>query len=154
MREQSTAAAGARIALGGQLAGFGGVLPGVVEECLLTLRARKPLYLVGAFGGAARAVADLLRGEPRADLTSERFAATARKGWTSLVEEYEHAGAHHLRPEQAVEELGQLGSAGLASALANGLSDAENTELLATTDAHRAVRLVIHGLHQVAGPGE
>ena len=48
-----------------------GRIPGVLEEALLTFRAKRPLYLVGAFGGCARLVLDALNGAPRTELTSQ-----------------------------------------------------------------------------------
>ena len=45
---------GCRICLGGKTRGYLGNEPGVMEEAKLALEYRKPLYLMGGFGGAAR----------------------------------------------------------------------------------------------------
>lgn len=45
---------GCRICLGGKTSGYQGDEPGVMEEARLALEYRKPLYLMGGFGGAAR----------------------------------------------------------------------------------------------------
>ena len=45
---------GCRICLGGITDRYQGVEPGVTEEAKLALTFRKPLYLMGGFGGAAR----------------------------------------------------------------------------------------------------
>lgn len=50
----------ARVLLGGQLGAFKGAMPGVVEECILSLEAGQPVYVAGGFGGAAAAVAKVL----------------------------------------------------------------------------------------------
>jgi hypothetical protein len=50
----------ARIVLGGRLSDFSGFAPGLFEEALLTLEARKPLYLLGGFGGAAEVLANAI----------------------------------------------------------------------------------------------
>ena len=47
-------APGCRVCLGGRTSGFEGREPGVAEEARLALQYRKPLYLLGAFGGATR----------------------------------------------------------------------------------------------------
>ena len=47
----------ARIVLGGKVDDYFGFLPGIYEEALLTLRARKPLFILGGFGGAAELLA-------------------------------------------------------------------------------------------------
>lgn len=41
------------VLLGGRLAGYGGTMPGVIEEALFGLELNKPLYIAGGFGGAA-----------------------------------------------------------------------------------------------------
>ena len=46
---------GCRICLGGRLRGYEGEEPGVMQEARLALARRKPLYLIGGFGGAASA---------------------------------------------------------------------------------------------------
>jgi len=45
---------GCRICLGGKLKGFKGKEPGVLEEARIALEFKKPLYLLGGFGGATR----------------------------------------------------------------------------------------------------
>ena len=45
---------GCRVCLGGRTEGYQGREPGVMEEARLALTYRKPLYLMGGFGGATR----------------------------------------------------------------------------------------------------
>ena len=45
---------GCRVCLGGRTEGYQGSEPGVMEEARLALTYRKPLYLMGGFGGATR----------------------------------------------------------------------------------------------------
>ncbi|MXY52163.1 MAG: hypothetical protein F4Y86_06520 [Gammaproteobacteria bacterium] len=45
---------GCRVCLGGRTEGYQGNEPGVMEEARLALTYRKPLYLMGGFGGATR----------------------------------------------------------------------------------------------------
>lgn len=56
MRHFVTRICDARVVVGGQLRGYQGAMPGVIEEALLTARASKPIYVAGGFGGAAAAV--------------------------------------------------------------------------------------------------
>jgi hypothetical protein len=51
MRRYTVRQTQGRVLLGGKVAGFQGELPGLMEEALLTVQERKPLYLVGGFGG-------------------------------------------------------------------------------------------------------
>jgi hypothetical protein len=52
----------ARVVVGGQLAGFKGREPGIIEEARLSLEAGAELYIAGGYGGAAALLAIAARG--------------------------------------------------------------------------------------------
>lgn len=60
MRTHTTDIAAARVVVGGKVSGFAGSMPGVAEEAAATLRADKPLYVAGGFGGAATLVGSIV----------------------------------------------------------------------------------------------
>ena len=51
MRELICAEAETLIVLGGKLGGYKGAMPRIVEETLLAIKAKQPVFLVGGFGG-------------------------------------------------------------------------------------------------------
>jgi hypothetical protein len=51
----------AHVLLGGQTQRFRGKMGGIAQEALLTLEARKPVFLIGGFGGCARDIAETMR---------------------------------------------------------------------------------------------
>ena len=53
MREQMVNDINARVVLGGQIRGYAGGLPGLVEEGLLALRRSQSVFLLGCMGGCA-----------------------------------------------------------------------------------------------------
>jgi hypothetical protein len=55
MRRYVTATTDARVLVGGKLAGYQGSMPGVIEEAIMSIESRQPLYVAGGFGGAALA---------------------------------------------------------------------------------------------------
>ena len=61
LRKYMTNNTDARIVLGGKRAGFEGAMPGIVEEVLLSLKHRQPLYFAGGFGGATIDIVRVLR---------------------------------------------------------------------------------------------
>jgi len=63
MREYMSNIEDARIIIGGKLSGYQGKYPGVLEEAYYTLKAKKPLYIIGAFGGVAKEIVKLRNGE-------------------------------------------------------------------------------------------
>ena len=60
MRRIMHANADARIVLGGRVNGYKGVMPGIAEECLMSLESGQPLFLLGGFGGCSRDIARIL----------------------------------------------------------------------------------------------
>lgn len=53
MRQRLAERCDARIVLGGRVKGYGGLYPGVAEEAFFTLKADRPLFVAGGFGGCA-----------------------------------------------------------------------------------------------------
>lgn len=116
MREWSTKHTDARVVLGGRTEEYKGRMPGVAEEALTSIRHRKPVYVLGGFGGAARDVAALLGLRPN---TPER-----RPVWPSADA---FVGFDHR-------------------ALQNGLSREENATLAQTPHVDEAITLILRGL--------
>ena len=61
LRQYMTENSDARIVIGGKRAGFDGRMPGIVEEVLLSLERRQPVYLSGGYGGATLDIIRALR---------------------------------------------------------------------------------------------
>lgn len=58
MREKSTAETAVRVVMAGKVAGWAGALPGIAEELRCSFEAKKPVILLGGWGGAARLASD------------------------------------------------------------------------------------------------
>ncbi len=144
MREKMAKETEARVVLGGRTAGYAGLIPGVVEECVVSLSHRKPLFLVGAFGGAGQAVIDAIRGKKTEALSKEHLQKQPK--YALLSEEYRKNGlkAELERDLQAFFEKNGV------SALRNGLSRDENEELFESDEISVIVALVLRGLGRVA----
>lgn len=105
MRRYVTANTDARVLVGGKLAGYQGSMPGVIEEAIMSVEARQPLYVAGGFGGAALAAsqrmhdlstwvpADLPRDiEGAADALTQLRDAIVNTGHVpDGLDEYQHA---------------------------------------------------------------
>jgi hypothetical protein len=158
----------ARVLLAGQLApqadgantGYLGAYPGVLEEAWWTLQLGKPMYVIGGFGGATGALADLLRGKPLPRLLTapalagpeyseyrQRAAAFATDPRTALL------GVPPTM-ESLVADLQARGARLLASDEAsrswNGLTVAENQRLFTSRDPIEITQLLMQGLLAVA----
>lgn len=60
MRIAMLNATDARIVIGGRVEHYKGIMPGIAEETLLSLKAGKPIYILGGFGGCSRDIAEAL----------------------------------------------------------------------------------------------
>jgi hypothetical protein len=156
MRERQTADVRARIAIGGKvgptvtaqpdgskkLAWYAGRIPGVIEEILLTLQAGKPLYLCGAFGGAAALAIELLDGRVPQEFTWE-FQKQAPHA-EAMRELYVQQGIEWLDYPQMAKIFADIGVDGLSRT--NHLSNEENRELFRCRDVPRLIELLLLGL--------
>jgi len=131
----------------------------VVEEAWRALEADKPLYIAGGFGGAARAVADLLdgKGVPAA-LREDTWRVHAHFAQTAAAlrdnpwrVELGLPGSMDAMAE-AIVRLGasKLGAGDAAAVDWNGLTMAENRALFSTRDPVTLAALVLKGMLHVA----
>lgn len=145
MRREMTARVGARVVLGGRVAGQQGLYPGVLEEAVLALDAGVPLFVAGGFGGCARVISDAIHGTWPAELSIE-YQRLHTPRYSELVEAAQMAGAG----PSYVAICTRIASAGMAG-LNNRLNAEENERLFATADVDEVVALVLRGLRRLVG---
>ncbi|MCP4594202.1 MAG: hypothetical protein GY842_26025 [bacterium] len=121
MRRTMTHECSARLLLGGQVRGYKGAAPGLAEEALEMLHARKPLYLAGGFGGCAR---DVIAALGYAKDWAERQANEIGAGYREII--------------IALRECSVAG-------LNNGLSTEENAILFETTSVPQILKYMLKG---------
>jgi hypothetical protein len=97
MRETVTQMSNARVVLGGKRRDFLGSQPGILEEAMMTIEAKKPLFLAGGFGGMAFDLADIIGGVPEIALASVRVGmAPASESLASLQQTLKQRSAEIL----------------------------------------------------------
>jgi hypothetical protein len=119
-----------RVALGGQRDGYRGRMPGVVEETLLAVRAGKPVYIAGGYGGAAGDVAVALRNDPN--------------NWLGL----------DITDKPHLDELRDVVAEQSWQATSNGLTEDENHRLAITYRASEVAYLIVLGLSRLRGSND
>jgi hypothetical protein len=117
-----------RILLGGKRNGFRGVMPGVLEEAIMAVEARQPVYIAGGFGGVTWDIASMLGFAPSDFLPP---LADARPD-------------EHLA--YGLEALRKAMSDTSAASLQNGLSTDENCRLATAYRPSEVAALVSLGL--------
>lgn len=122
----------ARILLGGKRRDFQGSIPGIVEEAVLSIQERKPIFLAGGFGGATLDIVNALHPEFAAWFPGpiEQPDARLNEGLSSLVNK--------------VKKFDWDGSK-------NGLTDDENALLAATYRPSEVAALIGLGLGRLQG---
>ncbi len=149
MREKLCESNDAQIVLGGQVKGFLGRYPGIMEEVYLFMKVNKPIYLLGGFGGCAKIIAEAL--QKKKDWSIEDFNDSDNnyKSMTDFYMNYEQSLATSI-PE--INYLGMAdffynkGSNGLDKALNNGLTHEENLELICSNSVYEIVHFILTGL--------
>jgi hypothetical protein len=150
MREEMNRQLHARIVLGGRVRGFVGTVPGLVEEAWLAMSEQRPLYVVGGFGGCARAIAEALLGKPSLGLETAAREPAAQELVAHRSALATRGGAPEPEDTRALERFfRERGVAGLR----NGLTEEENRRLFETPHVPEMIFLVLKGLASLPTPG-
>jgi hypothetical protein len=142
----------ARIMLGGRLTSFSGCVPGPFDEALVSLEKRRPVYVLGGFGGSAETLANAIlknEGRPK-EFTADWLAEKNEK----LARLHRVAGGFTMPPDILTTEVAldrlfyflHRAHDAPAEVLCTGLSDDETRELLLTRSVATAAHLVRLGL--------
>jgi hypothetical protein len=143
MRIEMNGRTDARVLLGGQVTGFKGKYPGLLEEALLALRSKKPLYVIGGFGGCARSIVETLKGGSPYAFTEGFQSADPLFG--RMAARYHADAAKGVSPIDYAGEVRYLNSMGLGG-LNNGLTDVENEIIATSKNLPEIVYLLLKGL--------
>jgi len=143
----------ARIILGGKLKGYVGRYPGIVEEALETIIRDKALYIVGGFGGAARAVYEAIvipsgqtpLREAWQDHCRDEKVHEMHASYLDLAKQLNLGFS--LDHEAMLELFKDFGPKKLSEK--NKLTAAENKRLAYSQDVHEILAILVRGLNQL-----
>lgn len=144
MRQEMNENISARVFIGGKTTGFKGKFPGIVEEAYLAIQSEKPVFLIGAFGGATKVIIDSVRGEYSEELLdkylneNKKYRIFCEQDNNLLIEE----GEEIVDFKSILELFEKNGIEGLN----NGLSKAENIKLFETQNITEIISLILKGL--------
>lgn len=152
MRQEITCTTRARVLLAGKPFWFEGKYPGLVEEAYLAMQGTnpQPVYLIGAFGGAARAVINAVRGKDTPVLSREKqeLADPGYKAMARVFDREVTGGCAEPIDYPALADFFRSRGVGFLSQH-NGLTEAENHRLFETPHIVEMVALVLRGLGRV-----
>ncbi len=150
MRKEMNNAIQCRIFIGGNITKFGGRYPGLIEEAYLALKSEKPIYLIGAFGGASKVIIEAIKGNKPKILSLEEQIKNSN--YKEFVNFFNKQLIDHPQIEKEMidynkllkffQEIGKKG-------LNNGLNEEENNQLFNTIYIKEMVSLVLKGLSRL-----
>ncbi len=143
MREEMELACNARVFIGGRTKGFKGKCPGILEELLIAIQNKHPVYLIGAFGGITRDIIDALN-----DAKSDSFSDEFYFDNAEYKEMFTFYNSKHLSNKIDYNEyfliLKKMNFKGISET--NGLTELENKRLSNTPHISEMVHLILKGL--------
>jgi hypothetical protein len=142
MRKEMEVNTQARIILGGRLWGFKGKYAGIIEEFVTSQSNNHPIYLLGGFGGASKAIVDIIENKS----TESYLLNEAQKDsfYMDFLDYYnEEEKMNPINYTTIYEGIKNNGIAGLN----NGLSDDANKILFHSTNVLEIVALILKGLN-------
>nr|WP_271982782.1 TIR domain-containing protein [Granulosicoccus sp.] len=160
MRAELAVECDIRIVLGGGLLSFQGLYPGIAEEAYETIKKGKPLYIIGGYGGASKAIYDTIASDQAAN--RKNLIDVSYTNGAAAIEEVRISHGLNVKqankpdwefnPEEMVKSFSKLGLEGLSQA--NGLSKIENERLSRSQDIHEILDLIVRGFFFVKNRSE
>lgn len=142
MRLQMEENVNARILLGGRTYGFKGRYSGIIEEFIFSQNKGHPIYLLGGFGGASRAIADIIEGH----LSKTYLFAEADKDPYYIEFSRYYNERENVDPIDYTKVYKEIQDNGITG-LRNGLSDGDNRILFHSTNVLEIVAVILKGLN-------
>ncbi len=143
MREEMEESCDARVFIGGRATGFKGRAPGVIEEILISLQKKTPVFLIGGFGGVSANITAHLNG--KTNLQEILKEISEHKDFIELKKEYETKGLSSAMDWQ-LELVRLLEPGWQLISESNGLSVDDNKSLAESTHVVEIVYYILKGL--------
>lgn len=145
MRKKMIESCDVRICAGGRHFGYKGKMPGVLEEIIIAIEMKQPLFLLGGFGGVTSSVCKLIQnGITPQELTLD-WQIQNNSGYKELLDFCVSRDIKYSVDYNLIVE--NIKSANLN----NGLCKEENDKLFTTPYIDEALNLVFKGLKSIFG---
>lgn len=140
MREKMIDECDIRICAGGKIINYKGCMPGILEEVLIAVEKRKPVYLLGGFGGITERICRyILTGKLPEELT-QKWQINNCDEYSKLIKKY--------TDHSIFIDYSRIESVSMES-LNNGLSEEENKRLFTTPFLEEIIYLISRGLRNL-----
>lgn len=140
MRREMIKDCDVRVCAGGRHFGYRGIMPGVLEEVIISIELKRPLFLMGGFGGVIASVCSIIQnGILPKELTVD-WQIHNNSGYKELLDFCSSRGAQY-----SVEYSSIIASLKMEN-LNNGLDQEDNIQLFNTPFIDVAQSLIFKGL--------
>tara|TARA_R110001583_G_scaffold113519_3_gene264036 strand:+ start:14394 stop:16418 length:2025 start_codon:yes stop_codon:yes gene_type:complete len=146
MREMSINASTVRICAGGKTSGYKGKMSGVLEEIMIALAIKKPIFLLGGFDGIVGDVCKAILNKDTPDTLTENWQLLNNTGYKEL-QELAATDNHNCNYDELISVLHDVNLPDLASNV--GLSEQEYIELMGTPFVDECVHTILKGLRKL-----
>lgn len=143
MRKKMEESCCARIFIGGKTKGFKGKYPGILEEILIAVEHKHPVYLIGAFGGITKEIIDVMNGKNLDSFKNEYYLDNNDYKELFILYNQKHSD-NQIDYTGAQNKLQSIGLKAIAAQ--NGLSETDNLRLSITPHINEIVYLILKGL--------
>ena len=143
MRQKSISSSTVRVCAGGKLSEYKGKMPGVLEEIILALDTKQPLFLLGGFGGVVGDVCKIILSKVVPETLTESWQISHNKGYSKL-QDLARSFGHETNYELIVESILGLKLTELSSRC--GLNENEYTKLMLSPFIDECVYLILKGI--------
>jgi hypothetical protein len=148
MRAISIDASTVRICAGGKASGYKGKMPGVLEEIMITLANKKPLFLLGGFDGIVGDVCKAILKKDTPNTLTENWQTSNNSGYKEL-QALSTTHHHNCNYDDLVLTLHNLDISELSAN--SGLSEQEYKKLMLTPYVDECVHTILKGLRILLG---
>lgn len=145
MRQKMISKSDLRICAGGRRFGYNGAMPGVLEEVLIALSKRMPLYLLGGFGGISQDIVSLICKGITPDQLTEKWQKDHTPGYSKLLRRL--ADSNNVNYKDIVDSLKNISIKDLADH--SGLSVNEYSILMFSPFVDECLFLIIKGIRKI-----
>lgn len=140
MRKRMINESDVRICAGGKISDFKGCMPGILEEILFAAAQKKPIFLLGGFGGMSERICRYLSTGILPEELTKEWQLSKSPEYQETVKEYE--------ARKMDIDYSKVLSLDISS-LNNGLSDEQNRRLFVTPFQDEVITLISVGLRNL-----
>ena len=145
MRKKMIADCDVRICAGGRHCGYKGKMPGVLEEIILALEMKRPLFLLGGFGGVTASVCGLIQTKTLPEELTQEWQIQNNSGYKELLDFCLTRDPSYSVDYKSIADLI------ITADLKNGLNNEDNEKLFSTPFVDEALNLIFKGLKSIYG---